>query len=65
MNFQARIVLNGTREVTTEDVLQLEQFLNNEVAAKVWKEIGLGLRVHISAPDIRSCAERLKKIREA
>lgn len=58
MNCQARVILNANREITPEDILALEQFLNNEVATQVWQNVRIGLRVHMSAPDIRSCAKR-------
>lgn len=45
LEVQGKVIVRG--ELTPERALQLEQFLNGDVAISVMREFGVGLRIHL------------------
>jgi len=42
----ATVIIKAKKEITSEEILNLEILLNGDIATKVWKEAGLNVRFH-------------------
>jgi hypothetical protein len=48
LNLTGKIQLNCTENMTLDDALMFEQWLNEEIAGQAFSKFNVGLRVHIS-----------------
>lgn len=42
----ATVIIKAKKEITSEEILNLEILLNGDIAPRVWKEAGLSVRFH-------------------
>lgn len=47
MQLTGKIILTSATDITPEQALEVEQYLNNIIAAVVYANKGVGLRVHL------------------